>query len=51
MGMTGFDIKIRVYAARRICALNSKTSANDEAQEAAAYREYFSNAQFAYATA
>lgn len=32
-------------------ALNSSTTANDNAEEAVAYREYFSHKQFAYATA
>ena len=45
MGMLGIVMKIRVYVARRGCALNSKTSADNEALEAAAYR----NAQFVYA--
>jgi len=48
--MTGFDRKTALKIAIGTYASNRKIS-DDESQEAAAYREYFSKAQFAYATA
>lgn len=48
--MTGFDIKTALKIAIGNYASNSQIS-DENSQEAAAYREYFSRAQFAYATA
>ncbi len=50
MGMTGLDRKTALKVAIGTYALNRQIS-DEESQEAAAYREYFANARFAYATA
>lgn len=49
--MTGIDIKAALKIAIGNYALNSQISDEQSQEEAAAYREYFSKANFAYATA
>lgn len=49
MGMLGIVMKIRVYVARRGCALNSKTSAKNNAPTEEEVAMMYSNRLYAFA--